>query len=86
MTKSAVVSARIDPDIKRHAEEVFRELGLTRTQAITLFYSQVRLQRGLPFSVRLPNATTREALEDARERRDLESFDSVESLLQDLEM
>ena len=38
MPKTAVISARIDPDLKHEAEEVFRELGLTATQAITLFY------------------------------------------------
>ena len=86
MAKTAVVSSRIDPDLKRDAEQVFRELGLTTTQAITLFYRQVDLQRGLPFSVRLPNETTRKALGDARERRNLESYDSAESLFEDLDI
>ena len=48
MAKTAVVTTRMDPDLKRDAEQVFRELGLTTTQAITLFYRQVELQRGLP--------------------------------------
>jgi DNA-damage-inducible protein J len=86
MAKTAVVTTRMDPDLKRDAEQVFRELGLTTTQAITLFYRQVELQRGLPFSVRLPNESTRKALEDARERRNLESYDSTESLFEDLEI
>jgi len=84
MAKTAVVSVRIDPDLKRNAERIFRELGLTTAQAITLFYKQVDLHRGLPFSVRIPNETTREALEDARARRNLESFDSLEELFEDL--
>ena len=86
MTKTAVVSTRIDPELKRDAERVFRALGLTTTQAITLFYRQVDLQRGLPFSVRIPNETTRKALRDARERRNLESFDNAEGLFADLEI
>ncbi len=86
MAKTAVVSTRMDPELKRDAEQVFRALGLTTTQAITLFYRQVDLQRGLPFSVRLPNETTRKALVDARERRNLESYDSAESLFEDLEI
>jgi len=84
MAKTAVISARIDPELKQKAEQIFRELGLTASQAITLFYRQVDLQRGLPFSVRIPNAVTRQALEDARLRRDLESFGSVEALFEDL--
>ncbi len=84
MAKTAVVSARIDPDLKHNAEQVFGELGLTVSQAITLFYRQVDLYRGLPFSVRIPNETTRKALEEARTRRDLEGFDSVDDLFEDL--
>ena len=86
MAKTAVISARIDPALKRNAEQIFRELGLTTSQAITLFYKQVDLQRGLPFSVKIPNEVTKEALEDARTRRNLKSFDDIESLFEDLEI
>jgi len=84
MTKTAVISARIDPELKRNAEQIFRELGLTTSQAIVLFYKQVDLQRGLPFSVKVPNEVTKKALEDAKVRRNLESFDSIDDLYEDL--
>ena len=84
MSKTAVISTRIDPDLKHNAEQVFKDLGLTVSQAITLFYRQVDLQRGLPFSVRIPNEITKQALEEARTRRNLESFDSVDDLFVDL--
>jgi DNA-damage-inducible protein J len=84
MPKTAVISARIDPELKRGAEEVFRELGLTTTQAITLFYKQVDLERGLPFAVRVPNEATIEALEQARTRQGLESFNTLDDLFEDL--
>ncbi len=86
MAKTGVISARIDPKLKRNAEQIFRELGLTTTQAITLFYKQVDLQRGLPFSVKLPNEVTSKALEDAKTRHNLESFNSIEDLFEDLEI
>jgi len=78
MSKAAVISARIDPDLKRSAEQIFKELGLTTTQAITIFYKQVELQRGLPFNVRIPNEVTLQALEEARTRQNLESFNTDE--------
>ena len=84
MPKTAVISARIDPDLKRDAEQVFRDLGLTATQAITLFYKQVELERGLPFAVRVPNDATVEALEHSRKRQELESFNTLEDLFDDL--
>ena len=58
MNKTSTVRARIEPDLKDRAEKVFRKLGLTSTQAITLFYKQVELRNGLPFEVVIPNKTT----------------------------
>ncbi|MBN1315854.1 MAG: type II toxin-antitoxin system RelB/DinJ family antitoxin [Anaerolineales bacterium] len=84
MPKTAVISARIDPEIKQGAEKVFRELGLTASQAITLFYKQVELERGLPFAVRKPNKLTSEALEHASSRQELESFNTLDDLFEDL--
>ena len=67
MPKSAMVRARVEPNLKQDAEGLFEQLGLSATQAITLFYRQVALRRGLPFDVVIPNATTRKTL-DATDR------------------
>lgn len=84
MVKTSTISARIDPDLKKEAERVFRELGLTSSQAITLFYKQVEIQQGIPFVVKIPNDVTMEALEDARARSNLENFNTVEDLFDEL--
>ncbi|MBW1765359.1 MAG: type II toxin-antitoxin system RelB/DinJ family antitoxin [Deltaproteobacteria bacterium] len=65
---------------------MFRELGLTSSQAITLFFKQVELQQGLPFIVKIPNDVTMEALEDARSRSNMENFNTVDDLSDDLEI
>ena len=84
MPKTEIISARVDSKLKHNAEEVFKELGLTTTQAITLFYKQVELERGLPFAVRVPNDVTAEALEQAPTRQNLDSFNTLEDLFADL--
>jgi len=86
MAKTSVISARIDPELKGRAENIFNQLGITASQAITLFYKQVELQRGLPFIVKIPNNITTEALEEARLRQNLEAFEDTESLFEDLEI
>ena len=86
MAKTAVISARIDPQLKHNAEQIFEQLGLNTSQAITLFFKQVELQRGLPFVLKIPNETTQDALEDAQARRNLVSFNSVDELFEDLEI
>ena len=84
MAKTTTISARIDPNIKKRAEQVFRELGLSSSQAITLFYKQVELQQGLPFIVKIPNDLTAETLETAISLITLESFNTVDDLFEDL--
>jgi len=84
MPKTAVITARVDPELKQRTEQVLRELGLTPTQAITLFYKQVNLHKGLPFPVNIPNAETRRAIEDAQEGRGVKKFNTPEMLFDDL--
>jgi DNA-damage-inducible protein J len=80
MPKTAMIRARVEPELKAEAEEVLHGLGLTSTEAITLFYRQLALQRGLPFAVRLPNALTREALRQAVAGEDLTEWPDLEAL------
>jgi DNA-damage-inducible protein J len=72
-----MIRARVEPALKQDAEAVLDKLGMTPTEAITLFYRQVTLYRGLPFPVRIPNAATRKALQDARAGKNIELFDTV---------
>lgn len=65
MAKSAYVNARIDQDLKVKAESVFAAIGVSASQALTMFYRQVVYRRGIPFDVCIPNATTVSALEEA---------------------
>ncbi len=56
MSKSANLYARIEPDLKEQAETILSALGITASNAITMFYRQIVLQKGLPFEVKLPAA------------------------------
>ena len=67
MPKNAMVRARIEPALKLETENLLQRLGLTASQAITLFYRQVTLRKGLPFDVALPNAKTRKTFKDTDE-------------------
>ncbi|MBE7502465.1 MAG: type II toxin-antitoxin system RelB/DinJ family antitoxin [Verrucomicrobiales bacterium] len=52
--KEAVVRARVQSRLKKDAEAVFEKLGISTTEAIRMFLSQVRLHKGLPFSLSIP--------------------------------
>jgi DNA-damage-inducible protein J len=84
MNKSAMIRARVDPDLKQEAESIFEALGLTTTQAITLFYQQVKWYRGLPFEVRIPNAVTLKTFQDTDAGRDLVRAKDADDLFEQL--
>ena len=82
MAKTAMITTRVDPDLKADAEKVLSKLGISTTEAINLFLSQVRLRRGLPFDVKIPNKTTLKAMKDAEEGRNLNSYDSLDKFFE----
>jgi DNA-damage-inducible protein J len=71
MAKTATIRARIEPRLKQEVEKLFKEVGLTTTEAINLFYRQVMLRKGLPFNVVIPNKTTEKVFKDTDAKKNL---------------
>ena len=84
MIKSETVRARIQPELKGKAEKVFRRIGLTTTQAITLFYKQVEMRNGLPFDVAIPNETTVQTFSNTDAGRSVVICDDAEDMFRKL--
>jgi DNA-damage-inducible protein J len=80
--KTAAIHSRIDPVTKEKAETILHRLGVSPTEAIRMFYTQITLRNGLPFPVEIPNEETERALKDSRTGRNLERFESVDDLLE----
>lgn len=78
--KTAIIHARIEPQIKRKAEGVLHELGLSPTEAIRIFYRLITLRKGLPFAVAVPNESTVATLEKSRRGEDIQEFDSLDAM------
>jgi len=85
MNRSATIRARVEPGLKNDVEKLLHRLGVTTTEAITMFYSQIRLRQGLPFPVEIPNATTRKTFEATDRGEDINTFDSLEKMFEALD-
>lgn len=85
MAKTAMIRARVEPDLKSEVEGVFSELGLSATEAITLFYKQVAIHNGLPFPIRIPNAATIAAINDVRDGVNLIEYADFDDLVAGVE-
>ena len=57
---------RIDSDIKKAATELFDNLGIDMSSAVNMFLHQCVLRGGIPFSIEMPQYTTKtlEAMAD----------------------
>ncbi len=53
-TRTANVTARVEPDIKAQAEAVMAKLGIPVSTAINMFYREIILWNGLPFRPSVP--------------------------------
>jgi DNA-damage-inducible protein J len=84
VSKTATIRARIEPRLKSEAEAILAQLGLTVSETVHLLYRQIKLQRGLPFDVRIPNSVTARTLKDAKAGKKVKHFKKREDLYADL--
>jgi DNA-damage-inducible protein J len=84
MSKTATIRTRIEPELKNKAEDVFRRLGLTASEALTLFYKQVELRNGLPFDVVIPSEITQKTFANTDAGRDLVICKDAEDMFEKL--
>ena len=86
MAKTDSIHMRISPEIKSEADALFGRLGISTTDAISMFLNQAILRGGLPFDVKIPtpNETTRRAMRDAESDTNLHKFDSADAMFKEL--
>jgi DNA-damage-inducible protein J len=66
MAATQLVQTRIDGAIKAEATAVLAAMGLTVSDAVRLLLTRVAQDKALPFEPLIPNATTIQAIKDAR--------------------
>lgn len=65
-TKTANVTARIQPNIKEQAEAILDRLGIPVSVFIDMTYRQVIMRDGVPFSLDIPDKlVTRDSITQA---------------------
>jgi len=84
MSNSTQISTRIDKATKNQAVEIFHKLGMSTSQAISMFFRQVIYRRGLPFDVKVPNEETVATFKKTDAGKDLHRVSGVEELSREL--
>ncbi len=71
MARSAQINARTERELKIEVEEILKNLGLSTTEAINIFFRQIKMRRGLPFAVEIPNEETLNVFHESDEGKGL---------------
>ncbi len=88
MAKTDTLHIRVEPTVKKKAEETLNELGMSITEAINVFLNQVILNDGIPFEIKKPrlNKETIQALEDTRNGKNLsKTFENADEMFKKLD-
>ena len=86
MQEQELISISIESHIKAIAEAIFEQFGMTKSEAIELFYRQVALTKDISFIQRSLNDETIEAIEMLDNNDELTTYSSFAKLRQELEV
>ena len=75
MEKTATLNLRVNPDVKREAEQVLDKLGIPMSVAAPMYLKRIALMHGIPFPLTIPPAPSSI---DAGSMSDAELVDLVE--------
>ena len=84
------VTIRMDAELRKEATLLFKDLGLSLNQAVTLFVKQAVREQRIPFAIKrnMPNKTTREAFKEVelmeQGKIPSKSYNSVDELFEDI--
>lgn len=60
----ATVTARVDENVKKEAETLFKKMGLNMSTAMNLFLKKCILEQVIPFELKIPNEEIEENIQE----------------------
>jgi DNA-damage-inducible protein J len=87
MANSKMLHVRVDEEVKAQASEALAAMGLSVSDAVRILLKRVVNDQAFPLELKVPNAATRAAMEEARSVMAARAarFDSATALIDDLE-
>ena len=87
MAQSSMLHIRVDDETKTQATEALAAMGLSMSDAVRIFLKRVVNDQAFPLELKVPNAETRAAMEEARAMMKARQarFESADALLDELE-
>ncbi len=61
----------LDAEMKKKAQEIFKQYGMGLSDAFNIFLAQAVMEKGIPFSIKIPNDETAQVIHEAREGKNM---------------
>jgi len=75
---------RVEETTYQQAKEILDQIGLSYSQAISVFNKMIVLNKGLPFELKIPNNETKQALYELENKKG-KTFKNIDELFDDLD-
>lgn len=87
MPETSMIHIRVDQELKQDATQALETMGLSVSEAVRLFLKRVIIEQALPLELKVPNAETVAAMEEARKlnQQRCARFFNAQELFNDLE-
>ncbi len=86
MIKSAMIRARVEENLKKDVDSILLTLGLSASEAINIFYSQIKLNQGIPFQVKIPNNVTTRTFNETDNGKNIKKFKNKKDMFASLKI
>jgi len=92
LSNAVNMSFRVDKDLKKQADELFKNLGMNTSVALNMFLTQSVRQQALPFlpdmCVRVPSKDLQEALQELKDvesgKKNIKGYHNVRQMFEDI--
>jgi DNA-damage-inducible protein J len=87
MGETSMLHVRMDEKLKAEGTAALESIGLTAADAVRILFKRIVAEQGFPLELKVPNAETRAAMEEADEiiRKGTARFASADEMFASLE-
>jgi len=85
MNTKTTILIKTDKKVKEAVQEFAQDIGIPLSTLINAYLRQLTIEKRVTFiSPKIPNATTRRAIQNVNIKKNLTSYNSVDSLFNDV--
>ena len=82
--KTVNLNIRTNKNLKESVGEILRSMGLDHSTVVNMLYRQILLRKEIPFTIKVPNKITQEAINELESGADLKTYGNSDEMFKEL--